>query len=81
MLTGPFLDRNWMGENKDYDAQVRDETVKGDFQGFFRNIANGICIGIAFIIPGFSGGTVAVLLGIYESLIEAVAGIFKHILI
>ena len=68
-----------MGENKDYDAQVCDETVKGDFHGFFRNIANGICIGIAFIIPGFSGGTVAVLLGIYESLIEAVAGIFKHI--
>ena len=20
MLTGPFLDRNWMGENKDYET-------------------------------------------------------------
>ena len=20
MLTGPFLDRNWMGENKDYES-------------------------------------------------------------
>ncbi len=37
----------------------------------------GIMIGVAFIIPGFSGGSVAVLLGIYEKLIGAISDIFK----
>ena len=36
----------------------------------------GIGIGVAFIIPGFSGGSVAAILGIYERLIGAIAGIF-----
>ena len=29
----------------------------------------GIVLGVAFIIPGVSGGTLAVFLGIYEELI------------
>ena len=37
----------------------------------------GIILGIAFIIPGVSGGTLAVLLGIYEELIEAVCNFYK----
>lgn len=37
----------------------------------------GIVLGIAFIIPGVSGGTLAVLLGIYEDLIEAVSNFYK----
>lgn len=37
----------------------------------------GIVLGIAFIIPGVSGGTLAVLLGIYENLIEAVSNFYK----
>ena len=36
----------------------------------------GVGIGVAFIIPGFSGGSVAAILGIYERLIGAVAEIF-----
>lgn len=44
---------------------------------FLKEIANGIAIGIAFIIPGFSGGSVAAILGIYERLINAIADIFK----
>ena len=35
-------------------------------------ILKGIAIGVANIIPGVSGGTMAVILGIYESLIEAI---------
>lgn len=41
----------------------------------FRNLINGICIGISNIIPGVSGGTTAVVLGIYEKLIESISGL------
>lgn len=34
----------------------------------------GACIGVANVIPGVSGGTVALLLGIYHELAEAVGG-------
>lgn len=44
---------------------------------FFLNIVRGCLIGIAFIIPGFSGGSVAAILGIYERMLEAVTGIVK----
>lgn len=37
----------------------------------------GVILGIAFIIPGVSGGTLAVLLGIYEELIEAASNFYK----
>lgn len=37
----------------------------------------GIILGVAFIIPGVSGGTLAVLLGIYEDLIEAASNFYK----
>lgn len=40
-------------------------------------ILKGILIGIANIIPGLSGGTIAVSMGIYEELIFAVNNIFK----
>ena len=44
---------------------------------FFGNIIKGVMIGIANIIPGVSGGTMAVSLGIYDRLIGAVSGLFK----
>ena len=37
-----------------------------------------MAIGVAFIIPGFSGGSIAAILGIYEKLVSAIAGIFKE---
>lgn len=42
------------------------------------NILRGIVIGIANVIPGVSGGTMAVSMGIYDKLISAVTGLFKH---
>ena len=45
---------------------------------FLYDILRGIAIGIAFIIPGFSGGSVAAILGVYERLVNAVADIFKQ---
>ncbi len=44
---------------------------------FFKSVLCGAAMGIAFIIPGFSGGSIAAILGIYEKLIEAIADIFK----
>ena len=41
------------------------------------DVLRGYVIGIAFIIPGFSGGSVAAVLGIYEKLVGAIADIFK----
>ena len=34
-------------------------------------VLKGCCIGVANVIPGVSGGTMAVMLGIYERLIRA----------
>lgn len=47
---------------------------------FFTDVARGAAIGVAFIIPGFSGGSVAAILGIYEKLVGAIADIFKSFL-
>lgn len=38
----------------------------------------GAIIGIANVIPGVSGGTLAITLGIYEQLIEAISHFFKN---
>ncbi len=44
---------------------------------FLLDIIRGFAIGVAFIIPGFSGGSIAAIIGIYEKLIGAIADIFK----
>ena len=36
-------------------------------------------IGIANVIPGVSGGTMAVSLGIYDRLLGSISGLFKHL--
>lgn len=46
------------------------------FLEFLKDILRGAAIGVAFIIPGFSGGSVAAILGIYEKLVGAIADIF-----
>ncbi|MEC7922464.1 MAG: DUF368 domain-containing protein, partial [Planctomycetota bacterium] len=38
------------------------------------NILKGAVLGLAMIIPGVSGGTMALVLGIYERLIRAIRG-------
>lgn len=43
-----------------------------------KDILRGVAIGVAFIIPGFSGGSVAAILGVYDVLVGAIADIFKH---
>ncbi|TFE02506.1 DUF368 domain-containing protein [Jeotgalibacillus sp. R-1-5s-1] len=41
----------------------------------WRNIFRGLAMGTSDVIPGVSGGTIAVLLGIYDQFINAVSGI------
>lgn len=44
---------------------------------FFTDILKGIMIGIANVIPGVSGGTMAVSLGIYDKLIGAISNLLN----
>ena len=41
---------------------------------FIKNVLRGVVMGISEVIPGVSGGTMAVLLGIYDKLI----GTMRH---
>lgn len=43
----------------------------------WRNLYRGLMMGISDLIPGVSGGTIAVILGIYERLLEAISGFFS----
>jgi putative membrane protein len=43
----------------------------------WKNVYRGFIIGIANLIPGVSGGTMAVILGVYEQLLEAISGFFS----
>lgn len=41
------------------------------------NIIRGIVMGITDLIPGISGGTIAIVLGIYHELLASINGIFS----
>lgn len=45
---------------------------------FLFDILRGAAIGVANIIPGVSGGTLAVSMGIYDKIINSVTGLFRH---
>ena len=59
-----------MEENRNTPASSREG--RGGLR-LLQKIGAGFAMGIAFIIPGFSGGSVAAILGIYEELISAIA--------
>ena len=42
-----------------------------------KNFLGGILIGIANIIPGVSGGTIIVILGLFDKVMEAISNVFK----
>ena len=41
-------------------------------------VIKGFFVGIALIIPGLSGGTLAMYLGIYEKLLHAIGNVFNE---
>ncbi len=45
---------------------------------FLLDILRGVVIGVANVIPGVSGGTMMVSMGVYDDLIESINGLFKH---
>ena len=45
--------------------------------GYLKEILKGVFIGVANIIPGVSGGTIALSMGIYEKILGAVNNIWK----
>ena len=47
-------------------------------KSFFKNLGCGAAMGVAMIIPGVSGGTVAVLLNVYDELINALGNLRKN---
>ncbi len=53
------------------------DTPRVEKTGFLTDLFAGYLMGIAFIIPGFSGGSIAAIVGIYERLITAITDIFK----
>lgn len=44
----------------------------------WKNIYRGFVMGVSDVVPGVSGGTIAVLLGIYDRLIAAINGVFSR---
>ncbi len=44
----------------------------------FLDFIRGIAIGMSNVIPGFSGGTMALILGVYHRFIEAISDFFSH---
>lgn len=44
----------------------------------WRNIYRGMLMGVSDVVPGVSGGTIAVILGIYDELIAAINGVFTR---
>ncbi len=49
----------------------------GRFLEFLRDVIKGIVIGIANVVPGVSGGTMMVSMGIYDKLISAISHLFS----
>jgi putative membrane protein len=44
-------------------------------------IVKGFCMGIADVIPGVSGGTLALILGVYRELVDTIKGLHPRILL
>ena len=81
-----------MKENKDYDVQnsqiakeswlqfnLREAREEFSVKRILKDFFAGFIVGMAFIIPGFSGGSMAAILGIYERMVGAVAELFRRL--
>lgn len=44
----------------------------------WKNLYRGVLMGVSDLIPGISGGTIAVVLGIYDRLLAAISGFFSR---
>jgi len=46
---------------------------------FLSTVLKGLAVGASMLVPGVSGGTTAIILGIYDKLIRAVSEFFKNV--
>lgn len=44
------------------------------------NLWKGFAMGTTDLVPGVSGGTIALLLGIYDDFIRSISGLFQNVL-
>ncbi len=58
-------------------SNQRTNKKDGFFMNFFIDIVKGIFVGVANVIPGVSGGTMAVSFGIYDKLLSAISNLLK----
>ena len=47
-------------------------------KSWLKTLLSGMAIGFGSAVPGVSGGTIAVIFGVYEKIIWAISNIFKH---
>lgn len=45
---------------------------------YLTNLLKGVVIGSSMLVPGVSGGTMAIILGIYDRLVDAISNLFKN---
>lgn len=64
-----------MNSNEGKKEEIK---IKHNWHSDIIDFFKGGAIGVACLIPGVSGGTIAVILKIYKKIIEAVNGVFKH---
>ncbi|MCA9050243.1 MAG: DUF368 domain-containing protein, partial [Planctomycetaceae bacterium] len=64
-------------------ADTGESVLAGPVRNDLRTMACGFAMGAADIVPGVSGGTVALILGVYERLVSAISscnGVFvRHL--
>jgi putative membrane protein len=60
---------------KSASADFTREKRNRSLAGYFGLALRGMCMGAVDVVPGVSGGTMALILGIYEELIEAIRSI------
>jgi len=54
------------------------ETARSDKMKYIKNFLKGMAVGIGTLVPGVSGGTIAIILGIYDEMIHAVSSFFEN---
>lgn len=59
---------------------MEDERKKRSLREYLGITLRGICMGSADVVPGVSGGTMALILGIYEELIQSIRSFDTHAL-
>ena len=68
------------GGDSGRDARARAESAGTRVRHWLGNSVRGACMGLADVVPGVSGGTVALILGIYTRLIAAVGSVGPEML-